>query len=238
MYSIIIPYRDRREHLQTLLPVLLDKFKDKEYEIIIAEQNDNEKFRLSSLYNIGAQNSQGDVIIFHDVDYIPSDNVDYTLIDNQPTYPVKQVIFLDKDNKHKLDEEIPAGYRNFKYDVGQHWGGVFMLSREHFDSINGFNPLYVGWGKEEEETRLRLIGQGYQLNRKPQGLFYALDHNDNCPPSADPDFINNHKLLFEYNENVTVGVNELTAVVEEYFLEGEMWENVKWLKIKDFEVNN
>jgi len=238
MYSIIIPYRDRRNHLQILLPVLLEKFADKEFEIIIAEQNDNDKFRLSSLYNIGVQHSEGDVLIFHDVDYVPSDNVEYSLIDGQPTYPVKQVVFLDDNNQEKNEQDIPPGYRNFKYDVGQHWGGVFMLSKEHFDSINGFNPLYIGWGKEEEETRLRLINKGYNLNRQPKGLFYALNHEDNCPPNDDIDFINNHKLLFEYNDKVLIGAEELSATVEEYFLEGEQWNNVKWLKIKDFEITS
>jgi hypothetical protein len=40
-YSIIIPYRDRKEHLSILLPALYEKFHNKEYEIIVAEQNVN-----------------------------------------------------------------------------------------------------------------------------------------------------------------------------------------------------
>jgi glycosyltransferase involved in cell wall biosynthesis len=58
-YSIIIPYRNREEHLSILLPVLSEKFQNKNYEIIVAEQNDNEKFRLSSLYNIAFKYTSG-----------------------------------------------------------------------------------------------------------------------------------------------------------------------------------
>ena len=52
-YSIIISYRDREEHLSILLPQLKDIFLNKSYEIIIAEQDNNEKFQKNSLYNIG-----------------------------------------------------------------------------------------------------------------------------------------------------------------------------------------
>ena len=51
-YSIIITYRDREKHLSQLLPVLQKKFQDKDYEIIISEQDDNKKFRKNDLYNI------------------------------------------------------------------------------------------------------------------------------------------------------------------------------------------
>jgi hypothetical protein len=46
-YSIIIPYRDRKPHLEVLLPRLQEVFKDKEYEIIVSEQNDNDNFNCS-----------------------------------------------------------------------------------------------------------------------------------------------------------------------------------------------
>ena len=138
--------------------------------------------------------------------------------------------------RHKL-KDIPDGYKHFYQDVGNHWGGVFMLSRAHMEAINGFNPLYIGWGKEEEETRLRLANKNLQCFRHEQGLFYALDHTDNCPPMDDPDFINNHKLLNEYNKDKPqVGFKELKAEVKTFNFSEEGWEKVTWLKIKNFEI--
>ena len=80
-YSIIITYRDREKHLSQLLPVLQKKFQDKDYEIIISEQDDDKKFRKNDLYNIAVRDySNGDVLIFHDVDYVPDNEVTYELI--------------------------------------------------------------------------------------------------------------------------------------------------------------
>jgi hypothetical protein len=232
-YSIIIPYRNREEHLSILLPVLSEKFQNKNYEIIVAEQNDNEKFRLSSLYNIAFKYTSGDLIIFHDVDYIPSLNVCYELKNNNPTYPVRQVLFLNSDLTLKDDNDIPTGYRHFKNDVGNHWGGVFMMNRKDFKLINGFNPLYIGWGKEEEETHLRLLHKNLICERNDQGLFYALDHYDNCPPTTDLNFIENHHLLNNYKNNLHIGYENLSADVEE-FIAGD---SIKWLKINNFKYN-
>ena len=61
-YSIIITYRDREKHLSQLLPVLQKKFQDKDYEIIISEQDDDKKFRKNDLYNIAVRDySTGDI---------------------------------------------------------------------------------------------------------------------------------------------------------------------------------
>jgi hypothetical protein len=233
-YTFIIPYRNREEHLSILLPRLSSKLKFHNYEIIIAEQDDNEKFRLSSLYNIAYKYSSGDIIVFHDVDYIPTNNVNYQLKNNNPTYPVRQVIFLDSDLNFKDIDQIPAGYRHFKDDVGNHWGGVFMLHKNHFESINGFNPLYIGWGKEEEETHLRLLEKGLICERNNEGLFYALEHKDNCPHISDHNFIENHHLLNDYKNNLHIGYQNITANIEEYNTE----DSIKWLKIKNFKYEN
>jgi glycosyltransferase involved in cell wall biosynthesis len=234
MKSIIIPYRNREEHLSILFPALLEKFKDEKYEIIVAEQDDNEKFRLSSLYNIAYKYTSGDIIIFHDVDYVPTDNVSYQLKNNNPTYPVRQVVFLNSDLTFKDTNQIPAGYRHFKDDVGNHWGGVFMLHKNHFELINGFNPLYIGWGKEEEETHLRLLEKGLICERNNEGLFYALDHKDNCPLITDYNFIENHHLLSDYKNNLHIGYKNITADVEQFKTDN----GIKWLKIKNFKYEN
>ena len=131
-YSIIISYRNREEHLQMLLPRLQDMFKNKSYEIIIAEQDDSDKFQKNSLYNIAVKYSTGDILVFHDVDYYPSDNVSYYTDEDIPLYPVKQLIFLDENNNPKDIDLIPLGYQNFYSDVKDHSGGVFVLSKKLF----------------------------------------------------------------------------------------------------------
>ena len=229
-YSIIIPYRDRKEHLSILLPRLKEVFENKNYEIIISEQNDNDKFQKNSLYNLAVSKSTGNILIFHDVDYYPTDNVDYYTDVLIPLYPVRQVLFLGNDNQPRNINDIPNGYINFINDVGDHSGGVFVLSRELFYKINGLNPYYKGWGKEDDDTRDRIRLLGYNWKRNEKGLFYGLYHTDNKPNDNDIDFINNHVLLSNLKNTLKLGYKNVNADIEEYIIDN----NTKWLKINNF----
>jgi predicted glycosyltransferase involved in capsule biosynthesis len=229
-YSIIISYRNREEHLQMLLPRLQEIFKDKEYEIIIAEQDDNDKFQKNSLYNTAAQNATGDIFIFHDVDYYPSDNVSYFTTPETPLYPVRNVIFLNQEGSQRDFNDIPEGYRNFHQNVEDHSGGVFVLHKELFYKMNGLNPYYKGWGKEDDDTRDRLRLLGYDWKRNEEGLFYGLYHMHNYPETDDIDFINNHILLSQLKNNLHLGYKNVNADVEIF----EADDSIKWLKIKNF----
>jgi glycosyltransferase involved in cell wall biosynthesis len=88
-YSIIIPYRNRESHLQLLLPRLQEVFKDRDYEIIVSEQNDTDNFNLSNTQNVAAQYATGNIIVLHQVDYYPMDDVSYEIKDN-PYFPLER----------------------------------------------------------------------------------------------------------------------------------------------------
>jgi len=229
-YSIIISYRNREEHLSVLLPRLKEIFINTSYEIIIAEQDNDEKFQKNSLYNIATQKATGDIFIFHDVDYYPSDNVSYYTTSDIPLYPVRNLIFLNQEGNQRDFDDIPEGYRNFHQNVGDHSGGVFVLHRELFYKMNGLNPYYKGWGKEDDDTRDRLRLLGYDWKRNQEGLFYGLYHIHNYPEHDDIDFINNHILLAQLKNNLHLGYKNVSADLEEFKAD----DNTKWLKIKNF----
>jgi predicted glycosyltransferase involved in capsule biosynthesis len=229
-YSIIISYRNREEHLSILLPRLKEIFINTSYEIIIAEQDNDEKFQKNSLYNIATQKATGDLFIFHDVDYYPGDNVSYYTTSDIPLYPVKNLIFLNQEGTQRDFDDIPEGYRNFHQNVGDHSGGVFVLHRELFYKMNGLNPYYKGWGKEDDDTRDRLRLLGYNWKRNEEGVFYGLYHIHNYPEHDDVDFINNHILLSQLENNLHLGYKNVSADLEEFKTDN----NIKWLKIKNF----
>ena len=229
-YSIIISYRNREEHLSILLPRLKEIFINTSYEIIIAEQDNDEKFQKNSLYNIATQKATGDLFIFHDVDYYPGNNVSYYTTSDIPLYPVKNLIFLNQEGTQRDFDDIPEGYRNFHQNVGDHSGGVFVLHRELFYKMNGLNPYYKGWGKEDDDTRNRLRLLGYNWKRNEEGVFYGLYHVHNYPEHDDVDFINNHILLSQLKNNLHLGYKNVNADVEEFKTDN----NIKWLKIKNF----
>ena len=228
-YSIIISYRDREPHLIKLLPRLHDIFRKCDYEIIIVEQDDNDKFQKNSLYNVAAKRANGELFIFHDVDYYPASGVSYDTDEDTPLYPVGRVKFLDANDVERKYEDIPAGYRNFHIDVGDHSGGVFVLHRNLFQKVNGLNPYYRGWGKEDDDTRERLRLHGYEWKRN-DGLFYALYHEDSKPADDDVDFINNHKLLHQIKENISFGYENVSADCMEF----DAGSDVRWLKVNNF----
>ena len=229
-YSIIISYRNREEHLSILLPRLKEIFINTSYEIIIAEQDNDEKFKKNSLYNIATQKATGDLFIFHDVDYYPGNNVSYYTTSDIPLYPVRNLIFLNQEGTQRDFNDIPEGYRNFHQNVGDHSGGVFVLHRELFYKMNGLNPYYKGWGKEDDDTRNRLRLLGYNWKRNEEGVFYGLYHVHNYPEHDDVDFINNHILLSQLKNNLHLGYKNVNADVEEFKTDN----NIKWLKIKNF----
>ena len=232
-YSFIISYRDRQSHLETLLPRLKKIMEGEEYEIIIAEQDDNDKFQKNSLYNITAQQAKGDILIFHDVDYYPHEGISYYTTPDVPLYPVHSVLFLDKNNSPRLHHDIPEGYRNFTNNMGDHSGGVFVLHKDLFHKIKGLNPYYKGWGKEDDDTRDRLRLLGYKWERNVQGTFYGLYHEDNKPEDTDQDFINNHILLSNLKNTLHLGYKNVTADIEEFDAGG-----VRWIKIKNFKYDS
>jgi len=230
-YSIIIPYRDREEHLETIIPSLQHLMKDETYEIIVVEQNDADKFKKNILYNVASKYAKFDTLVFHDVDYYPTENVSYKTDKHTPLYPVRQVVFLGPDNNPLPMEEVPAGYRHFRNDVGNHSGGVFVLSRFLFDSIGGFNPYYFGWGKEDDDTRDRVIAKGHKWHRNIEGSYYALYHKPIGNLDNDPDWHNNNKVYGNFHDYLTKGMDDCSADVEEYLMG-----DIRWLKLTNLQV--
>lgn len=216
-----------------LLPRLKHLFTNESYEIIVAEQDDKDKFQKNSLYNLAAKLSSGELIVFHDVDYYPASGVSYDTDEHTPLYPVGRVKFLDINDVERKYEDIPAGYRNFHLNVGDHSGGVFVLHKNLFEKVGGLNPYYRGWGKEDDDTRDRLRLNGYEWKRNKDGLFYALYHEDSKPSDDDKDFINNHIILSKLKDTVNFGYKDVTADISEF----DAGDNVRWMKINNFKYS-
>jgi hypothetical protein len=238
-YSIIIPYRDRQSHLEVMLPRLQEVFKDKQYEIIISEQNDNDNFNLANTQNIGAQYAKGNIIILHQVDYYPTDDVSYEVGD-QPLLPAKKGIFVNEDFTHRDVNDIPGGYRNWSNEIDPgFYGGVVAMRKEQWDAINGINPLYKGWGNEDEDLRERFKWAGYNPVRNEIGTFYCLYHEDNGniavkPKEQQQDFIDGRKIYADAYNYRHLGYKNVEADVEEF---ETGIKNVRWIKSTNYKIN-
>jgi xylosylprotein 4-beta-galactosyltransferase len=238
-YSIIIPYRDRKSHLEVLLPRLQEVFKDKEYEIIVSEQNDNNNFNLSNTQNIGAQYAKGNIIILHQVDYYPTDDVSYE-IKNQPVLPARKGIFVDPEFKPRDINDIPGGYRKWHQEIDKDfYGGVIIMRKEHWDAINGLNPLYKGWGNEDEDLRERFKWAKYTPVRNKVGTFLCLYHEDNGNMinkslTHQQDFFEGRQIYSQAFNYKHLGYKNVIADIEEY---ETGIENVRWIKSTNYKIN-
>ena len=237
-YSIIIPYRDRQSHLELMIPRLQEVFKDKQYEIIISEQNDTDNFNLANTQNIATQYATGNIIVLHQVDYYPTDDVSYE-IHNQPILPAKFGIFVNEDLTPRDINDIPGGYRGRSIGLDDnYYGGVIISSKEHWDMINGINPLYKGWGNEDEDLRERFKWSGLSPIRNEVGTYYCLYHEDNGDIAKKPiehqrDFINGRKMFAEAYKYKHIGYKNLTADVEEF---NTGIDNVRWIKSTNYKI--
>lgn len=70
------------------------------------------------------------------------------------------------DERYILD---PQGWPELKEEVLHHpwhyaWSGNFGILKSTFESIQGFNEAFIGWGREDNEFALRASQADIQLN--------------------------------------------------------------------------
>lgn len=155
--GIIIPYRDRLEHLDLFLKNA-KIFGDLNYEIIIVEQVEGKPFNRGKLLNIGFDLSKDscDYFCFHDVDMLPK-KIDYSYT-QEPLH---------------LACNVPQ-FSSYYY------GGVNMLSKENFININGFSNEFWGWGGEDDDLLKRVYKIGFPIKRR-YCEYESLYHKPNGP---------------------------------------------------------
>lgn len=158
--SIIIPYRDRKQALDKLIPTLKNYVSKQvnNFDIIVVEQDDKELFNKGLLNNIAfLLNNNSDYYCFHDVDLIP-EIADYSY----PKNPVHMSTFCSQFNY------IP--------NPDATMGGVIVLTKEHFIAANGYPNDYVGWGSEDRVLGNRVIKAGLKIYTHLFGKFYSVPH--------------------------------------------------------------
>lgn len=161
--AVIIPFRKREAHLETLLPKLTKYLSDAgiSFQIHVVEQADLKPFNCGKLLNIGAEISKNwaDYYSLHDVDFIPID-VCYQL----PSFPIRAITLIDQVEGRR---EIPTCC----------FGGNVILSKEHMFQVNGFSNNYWHWGKEDDDFLLRCL---------LEGLVPFEDTEGHCQEMEDP----------------------------------------------------
>ncbi len=157
--AIIVPYRDRAEHLKKFLPAMEESelLEGIDYEILIVEQEVGKPFNRGKLLNIGAiQSHTASYYCFHDVDMLPITS-DYSYV------PVPT---------HLAAEAEQFG---FKLPYQGYFGGVTLFDKHSFIKVNGYSNDYWGWGAEDDDVMFRCLVNDIRPSRK-NGKYRSLDH--------------------------------------------------------------
>ena len=152
--GIVVPYRNRRAHLNQFIPSISAHLIKQEipYEIIVVEQADEKPFNRGKLLNIGVEKAKKlgcTYIALHDVDMLPID-ADYSYV-NRPTHLATNFV---------SDE----GERRVIFD--SYFGGVTLFPIMDYYKINGYSNEYWGWGYEDDDLLFRCKENFFDLNKK------------------------------------------------------------------------
>jgi hypothetical protein len=157
--GVIVPYRDREEHLNIFRREFVAYLEQKsiEFELIIVEQYDDKPFNRGKLLNIGAikaKKLECDYVVFHDVDMIPID-ADYSF----EFRPIHLATSFVKDETNEIE--------TLHFD--EYFGGVTIFPLDQFEKINGYSNEYWGWGFEDDDLLFRCKKFNLPLDKKTYG---------------------------------------------------------------------
>jgi len=182
--AIVVPYRDREDHLKKFIPSIesCDFLDGIDYEILIVEQEEGKPFNRGKLLNVGAiQCHTASYYCFHDVDMLPLVS-DYSYCPN-PT--------------HLAAEAEQFG---FKLPYQGYFGGVTLFDKHSFIKVNGYSNDYWGWGAEDDDVMFRCVAKEIKASRK-NGRYRSLSHERNI---AQDLYNENLKKFFGFKNGLNI----------------------------------
>jgi hypothetical protein len=145
-YNFIIPYRNRKEHLDEFIKRFTEMLKDKDIDaqFYIIHQINSSEFNRGAMKNIGflevCKNRPDGLFIFHDVD----------------TYPVYWGSIQYEAKKGEFRRPVMNS-------SPENLGLICSCWKEEFEKTNGF-ANYWGWGSEDGALYYRAKKLGILIN--------------------------------------------------------------------------
>jgi hypothetical protein len=183
--GVIVPYRNRAEHLAEFLDFVPRFFlanPDKaEFRprFLIVEQAPGLPFNRGAILNVGFQQLAGDIdyLCLHDVDRIPI-SADYR-------WPERPTMI------------IRGGLPFSAEMIAVLLSSVVLVQAQQFVRANGFSNTYWGWGYEDVDLRERLLRHGFAHTHR-DGEFRSLPHVDLAknPDGGQSDISKKNQAIF------------------------------------------
>lgn len=152
--AIIIPNRGRNDQLKILLnhlhPFLQKQLID--YQIFVVEQTEENLFNKGVLFNAAYLEALKTLdfccFILNDVDLLPENLRNLYTCSKQPRHMCS--------NLDTFRYVLP--YTNI-------FGGVVSISKDQFETVNGFSNEFWGWGGEDDDFMNRVKAKDFKITR-------------------------------------------------------------------------
>jgi glycosyltransferase involved in cell wall biosynthesis len=168
--AIVVPVKNRQAYLDVFLeaiPAYLEKVNGlHDFKIFVAEQVDEVPFNLSLSRNIGARfaldEDRFDYLIFHDVDLIPVENVDYG-------YREKNVCWFMKAGTCKIHKQALLDANGYNPSI---WGWC-SEDYEFYSRVCDFGHQMETWHQIPESRNAVIV----DLDMNPQSRDECAAHS-------------------------------------------------------------
>lgn len=143
--AILIPFRDRYEHLKIFINHIHQFLmrQQLEYGIYIIDLDEKIPFNRGFLLNVGfveaSKEYDYDCYVFHDVDLLPENDYNIYRCSDLPRH---MSVAVDKFN--------------YKLPYVEIFGGVSAMTKDQILFVNGFSNKFSGWGGEDDDMYNRL----------------------------------------------------------------------------------
>lgn len=173
MIYIIIPFRSSnghraRESQWNFLRLAFMRISHTHLRVIRAVQDDGAPFNRGAILNRAFQYLNPfpeDIIIFHDVDLLPSKDL------------LTDYYFLPIEN----NQVMHIGSLFFRYSAvsKSFLGGVLKMTAYTFRNIGGYPSDFFSWGGEDDELRDRILHKQITIKRPENTSKYTLKDMEN-----------------------------------------------------------
>ncbi|XP_071369242.1 beta-1,4-galactosyltransferase 1-like [Centroberyx affinis] len=201
--AIIIPFRNRHEHLKHWLyylhPILQRQQLD--YGVYVINQDGDGVFNRAKLLNVGfveaLKEYAYDCFVFSDVDLVPMNDRNLYRCFDEPRH---LSVAMDKFN--------------YKLPYKTYFGGVASFSKDQYLKINGFPNSYWGWGAEDDDIYKRIAFHKMSISRPDShiGKYKMIKHKRDLHNEPDPK--NPDKLFKTIWTMEKDGINSLIYTVK------------------------
>lgn len=199
--SVIVPYRDRENHLKIFMNELPQYLENQgiDYHITVVEQANTEiPFNKGILFNAGFRETKNyDYFSLHDVDMIP----------------------LHADYGYHVDTPRGSGFFIHPARYIEKWdyielpgccGGVVLVDKQTYLDVNGYSISYWGWGAEDDDFKRRCTQNKTTRIINTEGIYRSLYHLHNYDAKC---YVNNKRLFDSNNPKETDGLAQTSYKV-------------------------